>query len=131
MPHSEFHPVNLTQTQIGYVPLRDRFKSFPVDREFTSLDEIYFINRIGQYLEHATLDMILKVPAFVRQEVQNRRRRPSVANCLVDGDGNIILVDGKCMLFDENNLALINSFSYLQFLAFSSLATSSLLALLE
>jgi len=70
MPHDEFHPVNLTETQRGYVPLRDRFKSFPEDRVFLTLAEIYFINKIGMRNEHSTLDMILKVPAFVREEVQ-------------------------------------------------------------
>jgi len=117
MPHSLFHAVNLVETQRGYVPLRDRFKSFPVDREMKSLQEIYFLNRIGNRLEHATLDMILTVPKFVRQEVQNRRRRiqPDI-NCLVDGEGNIILVDGKCLLMNpgeclvdnNNNIILID-----------------------
>ena len=101
MPHSIFHPVNLVETQRGYVPLRDRFKSFPIDREMESLQEIYFLNRIGQRLEHATLDMILTVPAFVRLEVQNRRRRLVPGTCLVDENGSIILADGKCLLIDS------------------------------
>ena len=110
MPHNLFHAVNLVATQTGYVPLRDRFKSFPVDRLFGSDAEVFFINKIGGY-EHRTLDMILKVPAFVRAEVQSRRRRAQAdATCLVDGEGNIILVDGKCLemkigecLVDNNN----------------------------
>ncbi len=103
-----FHPVNLVETQRGYVPLRDRFKSFPVDRQFNSLDEIYFINRIGQRLEHATLDMILKVPAFIRQEVQERNRRPPIGTCLVTTDGKFILADGKCLLMNPGECLIDN-----------------------
>ena len=115
MPHNIFHAVNLVATQTGYVPLRDRFKSFPVDRIFGSDAEVFFINKIGGY-EHRTLDMILKVPAFVRAEVQNRGRKAQEAGCLVDGEGNLILADGKCLLMkpgeclvDNNqNIILIN-----------------------
>lgn len=108
MPHNPFHAVNLVATQTGYVPLRDRFKSFPVDRLFGSDAEVFFINKIGGY-EHRTLDMILKVPAFVRLEVQNRNRKPSIGNCLVTaGTGEIILADGKCIEMNPGECLTVN-----------------------
>ena len=107
MPHNIFHAVNLVATQTGYVPLRDRFKSFPVDRLFGSDAEVFFINKIGGY-EHRTLDMILKVPAFIRQEVQGRGvRQPGT--CLVDENGTVILVDGKCLEMKKGECLIDNN----------------------
>ena len=112
MPHTLFHAVNLVATQTGYVPLRDRFKSFPVDRLFGSDEEVFFINKIGGY-EPRTLDMILKVPAFVRAEVQRRNRRFPDETCLVDGDGNIILADGKCLVIKKGECLVPRIYHFL------------------
>lgn len=60
-------PLNLSKTQRGYVPLVDRFKSFPKDSEKEPVTDLqfFFQNYANGTLEHATLDLLYPVPPFV------------------------------------------------------------------
>jgi hypothetical protein len=68
-------PINLTKTQKGYVPLVDRFKSFPLDAEKVPKDdqEFYFDNFANGTLEKATLDLLYPLPDWLRNKIKNKK----------------------------------------------------------
>lgn len=65
----EGRAINLTRTQRSYVPLVDRFKSFPSDAERSpdGRDSLfYFRNQANKTLEHATIDLLYPTPGWLR-----------------------------------------------------------------
>lgn len=67
-------PLNLTKTQNGYVPLGDRFKSFPKDseKEPQTDQEFYFDNYANQTLEHADIGLLFPPPPWLRPKLNKQ-----------------------------------------------------------
>lgn len=84
-------PLNLTKTQSGYVPLGQRFKSFPQDSENTpaSDSEFYFDNFANGTLEHATLDLLYPPPEWLRERLRLQKNPGHFTLYRVTSDGKI------------------------------------------
>jgi len=67
-------PLNLTKTQNGYVPLSDRFKSFPADsqKEPHSDAQFYFENYANSTLEHADIGLLFPTPKWLRKRLNKQ-----------------------------------------------------------
>ena len=91
--------LNLTKTQRGYVPLVDRFKSFPKDDEKSPKDdaEFYFDNYANQTLEHATLDLLYPTPQWLRERLQFKRGSV-LLKFLETGQGPFRIANGSLRL---------------------------------
>lgn len=70
MAENQTRAENLTGTQTWYVPIADRFKSFPVDKQNLSDSEFFYSTRIALRLEHSTLDLIMKTPLWLKNKVR-------------------------------------------------------------
>jgi len=66
--------LNLTKTQSGYVPLADRFKSFPKDSEKEAVtdQQVYYQNYANQTLEHADLGLLYPTPEWLRKRLNKQ-----------------------------------------------------------
>lgn len=94
--------VNLKRTQRGFVPLEDRFKSFPADSEnmpITNFRLFYDAFANGR-LERGTLDLLYPIPKWLARKLRPKGTPTIQANCLVTGDGKIILANGKCIVMN-------------------------------
>ena len=93
-------PLNLTKTQQGYVPLGDRFKSFPNDGENAPRNnaEFYFNNYANQTLEHATIDLLFPPPAWLARLLPKLGLEGAY---LKSGDGKLCIANNKFMVTVE------------------------------
>jgi hypothetical protein len=66
---------NLKETQKGYVPLEDRFKSFPPDSANSPVtNERFFYDGFANgRLEKATLDLLYPIPKWLKYKLRVRR----------------------------------------------------------
>lgn len=66
--------LNLTKVQSGYVPLADRFKSFPKDSEKEPVTDVnvYYQNYANQTLEHTDLGLLYPTPEWLRKRLNKQ-----------------------------------------------------------
>lgn len=90
-------PLNLSKTQRGYVPLQDRFKSFPQDSENAPENDaqFYFSNFANQTLEHASIDLLFPLPPWLRRLLPKRGLNGAY---LTTGDGLLLIVNNKYLV---------------------------------
>ena len=83
-------PLNLSKTQKGYVPLVDRFKSFPKDSEKEPVtdSQFYFQNYANGTLEKATLDLLFPVPDFITKA---KNKAGIEGAYIVDNEGTLLI----------------------------------------
>ena len=95
-------PLNLTKTQDGYVPLEDRFKSFPADSQKAPVSDsqFYFENRANQTLEHASIDLLFPLPPWLRRLLPKRGLDGAY---LTTGDGVLLLANNKYLVSVEKS----------------------------
>ncbi len=83
-------PLNLTKTQRGYVPLKDRFKSFPKDSEKEPITDskFFFDNRANSTLEHAEIGLLFPTPEYIRH---SKNKQGLEGSYVKDNDGNFLV----------------------------------------
>jgi len=66
--------LNLSKTQTGYVPLVDRFKSFPKDSENVPEDDaaFYYNNYANGTLEKASIGLLFPIPKWLRKRLNKK-----------------------------------------------------------
>lgn len=92
--------INLTKTQRGYVPLNNRFKSFPKDSENEPItdERFYFNNYANQTLEHATIDLLYPTPNWLRRRLQKQHL---IGFYLITDDGKFLIGNNKYLVGAE------------------------------
>jgi hypothetical protein len=82
--------LNLTKTQNGYVPLHDRFKSFPKDSENAPVtdERFYFDNQANSTLEHADIGLLYPTPDWIR----NKKNKADLIGAYRDTPDNFLRV---------------------------------------
>lgn len=66
--------LNISSVQKGYVPLADRFKSFPKDSEKEPVTDVnvYYENYSNQTLEHADLGLLYPTADWLRKRLNKQ-----------------------------------------------------------
>lgn len=87
-------PLNLSKTQKGYVPLEDRFKSFPADSENEPVTDqrVYYENYANQTLERATIDLLFRTPKWLKRRLT---KQGLLQKYLATGGDATILLTGN------------------------------------
>ena len=93
-------PLNLSKTQKGYVPLVDRFKSFPKDSEKSPRNdqEFYFDNHANQTLEHADIGLLFPTPKWLRRRLLKQGLEGAY---ITTGNGLLLLANNKYLVSVE------------------------------
>ena len=94
--------INLKRTQRGYVPLEDRFKSFPADSQNMPITDfrLYYDGFANGRLERSTLDLLYPAPDWLKAKL---RQQQILANCLVTSEGVFITLNDKCLALNPGD----------------------------
>lgn len=93
--------INLKETQKGYVPLEDRFKSFPADSENMPVTDfrLYYDAFANARLERGTLDLLYPTPKWLKSKLKDQKTQ---AQYLTTGNPKLFKANNKFLVIHKS-----------------------------